>query len=89
VAEKSAPPRPVAGICRDDIERFNHVLSGLRYPAQKWQVIAHAMGEPAGQRRTDMRTLQQLWALPAGHYTNLTHVLTAAARTARGHPHRI
>jgi hypothetical protein len=32
--------RPGAGVHRDDIERFEHALPGLTYPAQKWQLIA-------------------------------------------------
>jgi hypothetical protein len=80
---------PVAGIHYDDIVRLDQALVGLSYPARKWQLIAHATEiGPRGRDRTDPRTMCQLWALPTGHYLNLTQVLVGAARTARGHPHR-
>jgi hypothetical protein len=39
---EQARHRPVAGVYQDDIARFDQALAGLRYPAQKWQLIAHA-----------------------------------------------
>ncbi len=85
---KTSLYRPVAGIHRDDIARLNLALAGVSYPAQKWQLIAHAEREPVGRGRPDRRTIRQLWALPTGRYPGLAHVLVGAARTARGHPHR-
>ena len=78
--------RPVAGIHRDDIARLNLALAGVSYPAQNWQLIAHAECEPVGPGRPGRR--RQLWALPVGRYSGLSQVLVGAARTARGHPHR-
>lgn len=60
----------------------------LNYPAQKWQLIACAVGKPGGHGHPEPRTIQQLWALPSGGYPGLGQVLSAAAQTARGHPHR-
>ena len=80
--------RPVAGIDRDDIARLNLALAGVSYPAQNWQLIAHAECEPVGPGRPGGRTSRQLWALPVGCYCGLSQVLVGAARTARGHPHR-
>jgi hypothetical protein len=80
--------KPVAGVYRDDIARFDQALAGLRYPAQKWQLIAHAGQRPAESARTDARTIHQLWALPPGLYADFAQVLAGAARTARGHPDR-
>jgi len=85
---EQARHQPVAGVYRDDIARFDQALVGLRYPAQKWQLIAYAGHGPAGGARTDVRTIDQLWALPAGLYADFAQVLTGAARTARGHPDR-
>jgi hypothetical protein len=79
---------PVAGFHHDDIARFDQALTGLMYPALKWQLIAHADRGSAGGARTDARTIHQLWTLPAGLYTGLAQVLAGAARTARGHPSR-
>jgi hypothetical protein len=87
VVEKS-PYKPVAGIHLDDIARFDQALIGLSYPAEKWQLIAHAGQGPVDRDRTDPRTICQLWALPPGRYVSLAHVLAGAARTARGHPAR-
>jgi Protein of unknown function (DUF2795) len=80
--------KPVAGVYRDDIARFDQALAGLRYPARKWQLIAHAGRSSAGGARTDARTIHQLWALPPGLYAGFAQVLAGAARTARGHPNR-
>ena len=82
-----APHAPVAGFHVDDIARFDQALTGVRYPVSKWELIAHAGAHPVG-RRTDPRTIRQLCALPTGLYTDLTQVLSGAARTARGHPLR-
>ena len=81
--------RSVAGIHRDDIARLNLAPAGVSYPAQNWQLIAHAERDPIGHGRTERRTSRQLWALPSGQYTDTSQVLVGAARTARGHPHRI
>lgn len=81
--------RPVPGIYREDVTRLHGVLAGVSWPAQKWQLIAHAERDPVGPGRPDQRTVEQLWALPTGRYIDPTQVLAAAARTARGHPHRL
>jgi hypothetical protein len=88
---KDKPPgdAPVAGMYREDMLRINEVLAGVRWPAQKWQLIAHVEHDPARRARTDARTICQLWALPTGWYSNLGQVLSGAARTARGHPNRL
>jgi hypothetical protein len=81
--------RPVAGVYQDDIARFDQALAGLRYPAQKWQLIAHARQGSAAGARADARTIHQLWTLPTGLYAGFAQVLAGAARTARGHPARV
>lgn len=78
--------RPVAGVYLDDIARFDQALAGVNYPAEKWQLIAHAGQHPG---RADPRTISQLWALPPGCYGDFAQVLAGAARTSRGHPHRV
>jgi hypothetical protein len=79
----------VVGVHPHDIAWLRETLAGLTYPAEKWQVIAHAMTEPAACRiAVKPRTLQQLWALPPGRYASFPHILAGVARTARGHPRR-
>jgi hypothetical protein len=56
---ESVPP-PVAGIHRDDIARLTRILDGCPYPAQKWQLIAHAARDPHCPHRADPRTITQL-----------------------------
>lgn len=88
IVVKTSLYQPVAGIFRDDIARFNLALAGVNYPAEKWQLIAHAERDPVGRGRPDPRTIRQLWALPAGRYPGLDQVLASAAWTSRGHPSR-
>ena len=71
----TAPDQRKAGICREDITRLGGVLAGVGWPAQKWQLIAHAERDPVGPTRPDQRTLQQLWALPTGCYADLAREL--------------
>lgn len=81
----------VAGMYRDDIARIAHALTGVEYPSQKWQLIAHATSATPTYRppyRSDWRTISQLWALPPGCYRDFTDVVAGLARTARGHPSR-
>jgi hypothetical protein len=78
----------VAGVHLDDIIELHHVLAGVSYPAQKWELIAHAESDPVGRGRPGPRTFRVLWSLPTGRYGDLEQILTAAARTARGHPRR-
>jgi hypothetical protein len=85
---EQAGDRHVAGFHQDDIARFDQALTGLRYPALKWQLIAHADRGSAGGAPTDARTIHQLWTLPTGLYSGFAQVLAGAARTARGHPSR-
>jgi hypothetical protein len=86
--EKHRQDRRPIGVSRDDIARFNQALHGLRYPVEKWQLIAHAVQSTDGPEAVELRTIEQLWALPAGRYRNFDQVLDGAARTARGHPRR-
>lgn len=86
--DEHADHRHVAGFHHDDIARFDQALTGLRYPALKWQLIAHAGRGSAGDAPTDARTIHQLWTLPTGLYSGFAQVLAGAARTARGHPAR-
>jgi Protein of unknown function (DUF2795) len=88
VIEKSRWNKVAAGVYSEDIARFDRALRGLRYPAEKWQLIAHAVQAHADQDPAVLRTIQQLWALPAGRYANFSQVLAGAARTVRGHPRR-
>ncbi|HEY4024552.1 MAG TPA: hypothetical protein VGM75_38105 [Pseudonocardiaceae bacterium] len=82
-------PQPVAGVYREDVERLDQALAGASYPAEKWQLISHVVqGGSMGGAPTDRRTIEQMWALPTGHYANFHQVLAGVARTARGHPRR-
>jgi hypothetical protein len=88
VDEIPLPDKPVAGLFHEDVMRITQVLARARWPSQKWQLLAHVVQDPALCARTDPRTIQQLWALPAGQYSGLGQVLAGAARTTRGHPDR-
>jgi hypothetical protein len=83
--------KPAAGVYRGDLVRIGQALEGVAYPAQKWQLIAHATrATPDNDRQhhTDRRTVHQLWALPSGRYGDFTDVRTGLAWTSRGHPAR-
>jgi hypothetical protein len=72
--------------------RIDTVLSGLSYPVERWELLDHATrttdaADP--ERRSDSRTIHQLWTLPNRRYHSLDEVLIALARTARGHPPRL
>jgi hypothetical protein len=54
------------------VERIAQVLDGLRYPAERWQVIAQADHYGA-----DSVTRAQLVALPVRAYVDLGAVLVA------------
>jgi len=88
VIEKSRWYKVAAGVYSEDIARFDRALRGLHYPAEKWQLIAHAVQSTDGPEAVDLRTIEQFWALPTGRYRNFDQVLDGAARTARGHPRR-
>jgi len=87
IEKRHQDKRPI-GVSRADIAHFDRALRGLRYPVEKWQLIAHAVQVTDGPEAADGRTIEQLWALPAGRYRNFDQVLAGAARTARGHPRR-
>jgi hypothetical protein len=75
----------------DDLLSIDIVLSGLSYPVERWELLDHATrtvhaADPG--RRSDSRTIRQLWTLPNRRYHSLDEVLVALARTARGHPPR-
>ncbi|MCW0212095.1 MAG: DUF2795 domain-containing protein [Pseudonocardia sp.] len=64
--------------------RIGQVLSGVAYPAAKWQLLAHADHYGA-----DSVTRTELWALPARVYPDLVSVLTTIgvlAPPARSRP---
>jgi Protein of unknown function (DUF2795) len=88
VVEESRQPRFVAGVSHEDMIRLGRVLAGACYPAEKWQLIDHAVAAVSASEDTDRRLIHQLWALPPGRYHDFTDVLAGAARTARGHPRR-
>jgi hypothetical protein len=77
-----------AGVCGEDVGRLDRALNGITYPAPKWLLLAHANLDTAGRGHTNSRAIDLLWALPADDYRDRAQVLAAAARTARGHPHR-
>ncbi|MHA6780858.1 DUF2795 domain-containing protein [Pseudonocardia saturnea] len=60
-----------------DIQRIRHVLTGVSFPAAKWQLIIHA--EEYG---ADAPTRADLWGLPAGTYDGLAAVVAAMGYTA-------
>lgn len=88
-ADRSPGDGPIVGICRDSVARLDAALAGISYPAEKWELIAHAEIHPIDRARTDLRTIRLFWALPSGRYADRAQVLAAAARTARGHPHHL
>ncbi|GAA1846552.1 hypothetical protein GCM10009836_27650 [Pseudonocardia ailaonensis] len=57
---------------RADVARLAQVLAGLRYPAAKWQIIAHADHYGA-----DSVSTAQLWSLPVAVYQDLAAVCVA------------
>lgn len=80
--------RPVMGISPVAAESLQQALSGVQYPAEKWQLIDHCRPDAAGVAPVSHRTIRQLWGIPAARYSNLRQVLRAAARTACGYPRR-
>lgn len=66
-----------------DIQRIRHVLTGVSFPAAKWQLIIHA--EEYG---ADARTRADLWGLPAGTYDGAAAVVAALRFTAPAPPPR-
>lgn len=52
--------------------RIRHVLAGVRFPAERWELIACADAYGA-----DWTTLNELHALPAARYLNMNEVLIA------------
>jgi hypothetical protein len=60
-------------------QRLRHVLAGLSFPAQRWQVIAEAEHYGA-----DARTRQELRVLPDARFESYAALLWALERaTAR------
>ena len=64
-----------------DVARLSQVLAGLRYPAAKWQIIAHADHYGA-----DSVSRALLWSLPVAVYRDLAAVCTALG-VQPGAPH--
>ena len=60
-----------------DIQRIRHVLTGVPFPAAKWQLIIHA--EEYG---ADAPTRADLWGLPAGTYDGFAAVVAALGYAA-------
>ena len=60
-----------------DAERVSQVLSGLSYPAAKWQILMHAENYGA-----DAFTRVELWSLPTGEYRDVESVLAALNSSA-------
>ena len=67
---------------RADAQRITQVLTGLAFPAAKWQLIMHAEDYGA-----DASTRAELWALPVGSFRDLDAVLVALGVIA-GPPRR-
>lgn len=59
---------------QDPTIRLRQVLHGLSFPAEKWQLIAHAEHYGA-----DARSMGELWELPVGSFPRLDAVLAAVA----------
>jgi hypothetical protein len=57
---------------RADTVRLAHVLSGVPFPAAKWQLVIQAEDYGA-----DARSRADMWRLPAGTYADLGAVLVA------------
>lgn len=64
-----------------DIQRIRHVLTGVSFPAAKWQLIIHA--EEYG---ADAPTRADLWGLPAGTYDGVAAVVAALGFTLPPRP---
>jgi hypothetical protein len=58
-------------------QRLRHVLAGLSFPAQRWQVIAEAEHYGA-----DTRTRRELRALPDARFDSFASLLWALERAA-------
>jgi hypothetical protein len=61
-----------------DTERVSQVLTGMVFPAAKWQLVMQAEAYGA-----DAATRAELWALPTGTYADLRSVLDAVAAAER------
>lgn len=57
---------------RAAVARLDQVLTGLAFPAAKWELIMHAEHYGA-----DARSRAELWSLPAGTYPDRHAVLAA------------
>jgi hypothetical protein len=85
----SEPHWPAAGVRRDEIAKLAHVLAGVSYPVQKWQLIDYAVAEMRAERGSvDQHVADRLWALPAGCYADFGQVLIGTGHTMRGRPRR-
>lgn len=88
---ESAQPKAPTGIHTDDLSRIGSALSGLCYPVERWELLDHATrthGTAEPGQRLDSRAVHLLWTLPHRRYGSLDEVVTALARTVRGHPPR-
>lgn len=65
-----------------DETRLRHVLDGLSYPAQKWQIVTWADFYGA-----DATTRNELAGLPTAAYRGVDEIIAAVAGT-RGRPRR-
>lgn len=78
--------RPVMGLSSREAAALRKALTGIQYPADKWQLIDHCSPGPDGTPRAGPGAIRWLWALPVARYTGLRQVLRAAARAAYGRP---
>lgn len=85
--DRSPNPKAAIGISAEDLSSVRHALSGLSYPVERWQLLDHVTHKNISARLTQ-RTIDQLWTLPNRRYHHLDEVITALARTLRGHPRR-
>ncbi len=76
------------GITPSAADSLQQALTGVRYPAEKWELIDHC--GPGAERSAPVssRTIRRLWGLPPVRYSNLRQVLRAVARAACGQPRR-
>jgi hypothetical protein len=88
---ESTRSRSITGVHSEDLSRIGDALSGLNFPVERWELLDHATrpSQTLASAGPDSRTVDLLWTLPNQRYRNLDDVMTALARTRRGHPQRL
>lgn len=65
-------------MCSESNYGLPQILGGLRFPAQRWQILTQA-----GLYGVDSRTRELLERLPAGEYRSYTEIAAALAPPQR------